>query len=109
LNNEQVKTARKIFADAIALFKAENAKEPSTPVKKVRIFSAKIDELDARRRLVDCEAEQLCSAIDNLKRDRPDDDETVGQLLEQMRKRRRTSAEFAKMSLALKSERAIFL
>jgi len=109
LDNEQVKTARKVSADATALFKAENAKEPSTPVKKVRIFSAKIDELDARRRLADCEAEQLCSAIDNLKRDRPDDDETVGHLLEQMRKRRRTSAEFANMSLALKSERATFL
>jgi hypothetical protein len=108
---EKIKIARKVSAEATAMYEEENAKKPSTPIQNIRVFSAKIEELDAHTRLADYEAEYLSSQIDALKRDRPEDedDNMRAELLTQMRKKRKTSAEYIKKSLALQSERATFL
>jgi hypothetical protein len=91
------------------MYEEENAKEPSTPMQNIRVFSAKIEELDAQTRLADYEAEYLSSRIDTLKHNRPEDEDVSAELLAQMRKKRKTSAEHIKKSLALQSERATFL
>jgi hypothetical protein len=107
---EKVKTARKVSIEATALFQDENLKEPCTPEQRMRVYSAKIDELDAHARLQNCEAEHLSNLIETKKHERSEDDEdTIAELLEQLRKRRRTSSEHTKKALALRSERATFL
>jgi hypothetical protein len=99
----------KVSAEATAMFGEENAREPSTPIQNIRIFSAKIAELNAQSRLENLEAEYLSDRIENSKRGSPEDEQERARLLEQMRKKRQTSAEYTEKSLALQSERATFL
>jgi hypothetical protein len=106
---EKLQVARKVSTDATASYEEENAKEPSTPMQNMRVFSAKITELEALTRLTDVEAEHLSSQIDTLKRERPEDEDTIAELIDKMRKKRKTSAEHIQKSLALQSERATFL
>jgi hypothetical protein len=106
---EEIKIAQKVSTEATAIYEEENAKEPSTPMQNIRIFSVKIEELDAKTRLADYEAEYLSSRIDTLKHDRPEDEDIRAKLLAQIRKKRKTSAEYIKKSLALQSEQATFL
>jgi hypothetical protein len=107
--DEKINDARKVSLEATAEFEKANAKEPSTPNQNIRVFTAKIEELEALIRLRGLEAEGYSRQVESLKPTKPGDDEEIVRLLAQMRKGRKSSAELTKMSLALQSERATFL
>jgi hypothetical protein len=64
-------------------------------MQNARIFSAKIDELEALIRLEDLETEDYARRVDTKKRANPGDEEIAG-LVTQMRKKRKASAEHIK-------------
>jgi DNA-directed RNA polymerase alpha subunit len=83
---DEMKIAQKISAEATAIYEEENAKEPSTPMQRIRVFSRKIEELEAQIRLADCEAEYMSSQVDEiLNRDTPEDKDTIASLLQKIR------------------------